>query len=91
MTSTVIVEFCPATLKNNMLKAISAIMLFAALVMVAHCGTGCLPALSPEGTNYEADIIGCASDAGYPGAYDPKADRDCRARVDCAWHVGPCP
>ncbi len=57
-----------------------AVVVFAGLCGVAHCGSGCMPANSPD--SYETAIIACAATAGYPGAYDHEADMRCRDEVN---------
>lgn len=90
--STVIVEFCPVTLRQHMVKAAMAVALFASAVVLANCWAGCMPARDPSAVEqeYVNAIVACAATSGYPGAYDPDGDSRCRARVDCQYGVGPC-
>ncbi len=90
--SSVCINFSTQTLVRDLKRAAAAVGLFAAIVAVAHCGTGCKPALEPTLSEqaYTADIIACAALAGYPGAYDHEADMRCRATVDCKYGIGPC-
>ncbi len=90
--SALTVEFSNEGLVRDAKKAFLAVLLFAGIVSVAHCGSGCLPANSPtvEEQSYTTAIIACAATAGYPGSYDRQADLRCRAEVDCDFGVAPC-
>lgn len=58
MTMTLDVE----GLKKGMLKAVAAVAVFAGLVSVAHCGTGCKPAQSGAEVEaaYTAELVSCS-------------------------------
>ena len=89
----VVVEFCPTQLGRHTKKAAGALLLFAACVMVAHCGAGCQEAassLNDPAHNYATEIIACAATAGYPGAYDSNADMRCRNGVNCKYELPSC-
>ncbi len=85
-------EFSPAQFVRDAKRAAMAVLAFAAIVGVAHCGTGCKPAQAPNDLEqaYTTEIVACAATAGYPGAYDREADLRCRAEVDCRYKLGPC-
>lgn len=91
--TTVTVDFDHSRLIRDAKRALLGLALFVGAVGVAHCGTGCLPAQAPtvEEQGYTADIVACAYFAGYPGPYDHQADMECRDKVNCRYHVGPCP
>lgn len=90
MSPSITFEFCPKQLWVDAKRAAIAVLVFASVVGVAHCGSGCMPAESPTETAYTNEIVACAATAGYPGAYDHEADMRCRAAVDCKYLVGPC-
>ena len=85
-------EFSPEGFLRDMKRALYGLLAFAAIVGVAHCGSGCKPAQAPNDLEqaYTAEIVACAATAGYPGAYDRDADLRCRAEVDCRYKLGPC-
>ncbi len=90
MTATI--EFSVDGLVRDARRACLGLLAFVAICMVAHCGSGCLPAQAPNTVeqNYTADIIACAYFAGSPGPYDAHADWACRQSVDCKYGLGPC-
>lgn len=92
MMSSVTFQFCPKQLARDTKRAFLALVAFAGIVMVSHCGSGCKPAQAPTDLEqaYTTEIIACAATAGYPGAYDERADMRCRAEVNCRYGLGPC-
>lgn len=63
--STMTISFSPDGLVRDLRRAAAAVLLFAGIVSVAHCGTGCLPIRDPQDVerNYVADITGCSQTA----------------------------
>ncbi len=90
--STVVIEYSHENLVRDLRRAAMGLAMFMGITMLAHCGTGCLPASEPQTAReeYENAIIACAATAGYPGAYDHESDMLCRAGVDCRFGLGPC-
>jgi hypothetical protein len=90
--STIAVEFSHENLVRDLKRAAIGLAMFCGITMLAHCGTGCLPAIQPTvDQDYTSEIVSCAAMAGYPGQYDKAEDLKCRAAVDCKYKVGPCP
>ncbi len=52
----------PQALTKGLLKACAAVALFASLVTVAHCGSGCKPAQSGAEVEaaYTAELVSCS-------------------------------
>lgn len=90
--STVSIQYSHDGLLRAARRAVAGLAVFIGACMVAHCGSGCMPAQGPHSMEqaYTAEIVACAATAGYPGAYDHEADMRCRRGVDCKYGLGPC-
>lgn len=63
MSPSVTFQFCPKQFWLDLKRAAVAVLVFASVVGVAHCGnSGCLPAHSPgnQDKSYEAEIKACS-------------------------------
>lgn len=78
--SSVTIEFHPSQLLREAKRAGIAVLLFAAIVMAAHCGTGCKEAQyvpTAREMNYTVDQQACAA-----SAKTKQESQDCRREVD---------